>query len=111
MATNPKALAFSHWLRARMADHDISQRALGKQLDPEQPERGRRQVVRHLSGTNYPSKASRRSYGEVFGEEFVDEDDEEESDPVSLIDELTGLVRAHRALGRKLERIASRSIA
>jgi hypothetical protein len=103
---NPKALAFAQWMRGQMSESQISQRALGKRIDPAQPERGRRQVVRHLSGAHYPSKASRGAYAEVFGEEFLDEDDEE-ADPVSLADELLELARAHRAIGRRLDRLVS----
>lgn len=104
MGKNQKAVAFAHWLRGQMAEREISQRALGKRLDPAEPERGRRQVVRHLSGDHYPSRPSRRAYAQVLGEEFLDPDDDEPQ-PVSLTEELTLLVREHRAFGRRLERM------
>jgi hypothetical protein len=96
---DPRALAFSHWLRTQMTSKDISQRALGKQIDGDNPERGRRQVVRHLSGQHFPSKRLRRAYATVFGEEYVEEDDEEGD----LAGRLKRLAREAQSLARLVE--------
>lgn len=81
MAKNStKAVVFAAWLRGQMAQAGLSQRELGKRIDPEQRERGRRQVVRHLSGQHFPNARTRRGYLEVFGLEgdpFTDDDPED----------------------------------
>lgn len=83
----------------------LSNRALGRLLDPERPERGRRQVLRHLSGKHYPSRASRAAYGEILGPlpEMFDDDDEE-THQVSLEEQLNALARDVSALSRRVKR-------
>lgn len=88
VSTNHRALAFSHWLRARMATKEISQRALGKLIDRDLPERGRRQVVRHLSGSHFPTPRMREAYATVFGEEYAEDDDDAEVDLAAALNRL-----------------------
>lgn len=92
-----------------MDKKQLSNRALGKLLDPPNPERGRRQVLRHLSGKHYPSTAYRKSYGELLGDlpEMFADDDDEEADPVSLVAELHDMARAHRDLAKRADRLRS----
>lgn len=74
------AALYSLKLRRRMSGQGVSTRALGKLTDPDNPERGRRRVMRHLSGTTMPSAASQRTYAEALNApELAPEDDEEES--------------------------------
>jgi len=86
-----------------MTAKQVSQRALGKLIDADNRERGRRQVVRHLSGKHYPSPGMRARYADVFGEEFEEggEDDDEETD---LVVRLNRLARDARALAREVRR-------
>lgn len=98
--TNKRAVAFSRWLGSQIAAKQISQRTLGRLIDKELPERGRRQVVRHLSGRHYPSPSMRARYADVFGEEYVEDDDDEEDD---LVLRLHRIARDARDLARRLE--------
>lgn len=102
------AAVFAVRLQQLMTERGLSKRGLGRLVDPEKPERGRRQVLRHLSGQHAPSRASRVKYATVLGLPplaFVDEDDEE-SEPVSLAEELLEVVRVQRELNRRIARIA-----
>ena len=57
----------------------MSKRALGKLSDPDDPERGRRRVQRHLSGKTAPTTASRRVYADLLeAPELAPSEDEEE---------------------------------
>lgn len=57
----------------------MSNRRLGKITDPDDPERGRRRVQRHLSGKTVPTAASRRVYADVLdAPELAPPDDEED---------------------------------
>jgi hypothetical protein len=99
--TSPKAHLFSSWLRGQMIQNKLSQRALGKKIDPEQPERGRRQVVRHLAGEHFPNRRTRGVYLEAFGLEgdpFTD--DEEDSEQAMYRD-----LREAKALLTRIERM------
>lgn len=81
MAKNStKAAVFSTWLRGQMIQNKLSNRALGKLVDPAVPERGRRQVLRHLGGQHFPNKRTRAGYLDAFGLEgdpFTDDDAED----------------------------------
>lgn len=95
-----KAALFSIWLRAQMDRHKLSNRALGRTVDPEMPERGRRQVLRHLGGEHFPNKRTRAGYLEAFGLEgdpFTD--DEEDSEQAMYRD-----LREAKALLSRIER-------
>lgn len=87
-----------------MASRQLSRRALGKLIDPSNPERGRRQVLRHLSGKHAPSVPSRIKYAQAFGlpgDTFLDS--EEEDDEMSVPDLLRDLHRAQLRLAAKIE--------
>lgn len=84
-----------------MQERGVSNRALGRLTDPSDPERGRRRVQRHLTGSIMPSSASQRTYAEVLdAPELAPADDEEESLNQSLMRE----VRAVRLRLASLER-------
>ncbi len=82
MATQTAAHAFAHQLRAVMTERGYSVRALGKAVDPHEPERGRRKVQRSLSGKHMPNDATRRSYADALSAPALAEpaEDDEESD-------------------------------
>lgn len=65
------------WLRGEITARGFSNRELGRLIDPEDPKRGRRRVLRHLSGQHFPSAASRAVYLKVFG---LDDDPFEDDD-------------------------------
>lgn len=103
MARNTtKAALFSTWLRGQMIQNKLSNRALGKTIDPELPERGRRQVLRHLSGSHFPNRKTRASYVDAFnldGDPFTDEEDEDQ--PMAA--ELAYLASRLKRLERRVE--------
>lgn len=102
MAKNStKAAVFSAWLRGQMNQAALSQRELGKRIDPEQRERGRRQVVRHLSGQHFPNARTRRGYLDVFGLEGDPFTDEEEDSEQAMYRDL----REAKALLSRIERM------
>lgn len=82
-----------------------SVRGFGKKVDPDDPERGRRRVQRHLSGKHLPSKASRDSYAgalDIDPSELPLPDDGDGEDVQAT---LSAVTREHRAMGHKLERL------
>jgi len=56
---------YNRLLQNEMRRHGLSVRKLGKLVDPDNPERGRRRVQRHLAGTQ-PSSTSRATYARVL---------------------------------------------
>lgn len=79
---NGNAALYAISLRKVLEAKGVSVRALGKLTDPDDPERGRRRVQRHLSGRFMPSEASQRTYEEALDAPELaplTEDDEEES--------------------------------
>jgi hypothetical protein len=56
---------FKRMLQEAIAREGISHRELGKLTDPDDPERGRRRVQRHLRGTE-PTAASRIAYAKAL---------------------------------------------
>lgn len=106
MGKNNAAEAFAHRLRSLLEQQEYSVRGFGKKVDPEQPERGRRRVQRHLSGEHLPSKASRDSYADALGvepEELPLPSDDDDGEDVQAT--LSAMTREHRAMGHKLERL------
>lgn len=98
---NGHAALYALNLRRTLENRGVSVRALGKLTDPDDPERGRRRVQRHLSGRYMPSPASQRTYAEALdAPELAPTDDEEES----LDARLTREVRATKARLLRLER-------
>lgn len=76
---NGKAALFALALRKEMTARGLSVRALGRLSDPADPERGRRRVQRHLSGSHLPSVPSRIAYAvalELHEDHFLDDDEE-----------------------------------
>lgn len=47
-------------------DGSLNKSRLGREADPGNPERGRRRVLRHLSGKHLPSEASRDGYAKAL---------------------------------------------
>jgi hypothetical protein len=79
---NGNAALYAISLRKAMEQRGISVRALGKLTDPDDPERGRRRVQRHLTGRYMPTEASQRTYEEALNAPELaplGEDDEEDS--------------------------------
>lgn len=104
MGGNPTAKAFAHQLRSLIERQGYSVRGFGKKVDPDDPERGRRRLQRHLSGKHLPSRASRDSYAdalEVERNELPLPDDDRD-------DSVEAMAREVRAQARGLERFASR---
>lgn len=104
---NGRAALFAIRLRKEMDSRGLSVRSFGKLTDPSNPERGRRRVQRHLSGSFMPSPASRKAYAVALGlpeESFLDDDEEED-----LHSPLTRAVRAavRVELRSALERVKS----
>lgn len=56
---------FNVLLRSEMQRQNLSVRLLGKMIEPDDPELGRRRVQRHLTGT-IPTEASRAAYARVL---------------------------------------------
>lgn len=78
---NGKAALVALSLRREIERAGYSVRGFGKAVDPDDPERGRRRLQRHLSGRFLPSRASRIAYAIALGlpeEFFLDADDEED---------------------------------
>jgi hypothetical protein len=99
---NGKAALFALSLRREAEKRSLSVRRLGRLTDPANPERGRRRVQRHLSGSFMPSVASRETYADVLGlprDFFLGADDDME-------EPLTRATKAARELARTLERVS-----
>lgn len=95
MADLHSSEAFAYKLRKLVDRSGYSIRALGKAVDPTDPERGRRRVQRHLSGKHLPSRASRDAYAEALG---VDESEL----PLPDDDADRGITREERLEFRRL---------
>lgn len=99
---------FALTLRAHMAGSRWTVRSLGRALDPDEPERGRRKVQRILSGTvRTPTRETRDALADLLGvarEVFAVPTDEpaDEDAPISR-DEW----RVYRSVQRRIERLAS----
>lgn len=62
-----KLETFGGWLRAAMTERDLSARALGRLLEPDAPERGRRNVLRYLNTGISPRKEMRARIAKALG--------------------------------------------
>lgn len=95
--TAPKRTRFGQELRSQLDRQRLSIRKLAKRLDPEQPDRARRNLARWIGGYNSPSRISRIAVAEALGlpSDALLEDDDEEADPV------VDLVRAIRRVVRE----------
>lgn len=106
-ATNPAAAAFAFRLERLMREKGFdSKRAFGKLCDPDDPERGRRRVQRHLSGRFMPSPGTVKSYARILGvsvKELDPEAEDEESDQ-AMPSDLQAQVREVKRGLAKLER-------
>lgn len=92
---------FARKLRQHVPVGTVRQTA--KQIDPEHPERGRRNLNRWLQARVLPSLTSRIALAEALSlpsETFLDLDDEEEEQ--DLVAQLHEIARQHRQLGRTL---------
>lgn len=69
---------FASFLRLELDRQEISNRELGRRLDPENHERGRRTVQRALQGRFKPARLTRVRICKALGVPLPDEDDEEE---------------------------------
>lgn len=109
MATHStQASLFSAWLRDQMNQRNLTNRGLGRLIDPENVDRGRRKVLRHLEGKRFPIAKSRAVYIKVFdldGDPFSDATDVDQ--PLSA--ELHTILRDYRVLGQRLTRALERS--
>jgi transcriptional regulator with XRE-family HTH domain len=89
---------FSDKLRSEIARQNISIRALARRIDPDDIERGRRNIHRWLADSPVtPSPASRRAVEEALGlpvEALEDDEDEEAADMELARDLLLFLRRA-----------------
>lgn len=99
---NGNAALYALTLSACMERQGFSKRSLGKATHPDDPEVGRRNVQRHLSGKFMPSAASQRRYAEVLDAPELAPSDEDEEE--SLDARLTREVRAMRLHLAGLER-------
>lgn len=104
MGRDHAAEAFAHRLRSLIEREGHSVRGFGRLVDPENPERGRRRLQRHLSGKHLPSKASRDNYAGALDVDSSDLPlpDDEEDDLESTFKAMT---REYRAMGHGLARI------
>lgn len=59
-------------------------RKLAREISPDNPEPARRQIHRHLSGANAPSRVTRHRYCDALGVDRSSLDDDEEDDQVPL---------------------------
>jgi hypothetical protein len=94
--TRPQA--FATWLEAQMVQRNLSRRALGRVIDPEQPEQGRRTVIRHLSGEVFPVTESRRKYLDAFGlvdDPFAEAESEERQQIVAELLAIAARLERH----------------
>lgn len=99
------AKVFAHQLQKFMEQKGYSVRAFGKLVDPDDPERGRRRVQRHLGGTILPSPASRDSYAaalDVSPTELPLPSDDDGADTATAF---VAVTRDYRALGIRIERL------
>lgn len=99
---NGNAALYALRLRRRMDERAVTVRGLGRLTDPDDAERGRRRVQRHLSGSYMPSAASQRTYAEALdAPELAPDSDEEEE---SLDARLMRAVRETRSRLAQIER-------
>lgn len=100
MGANGKVRSpFGEKLRAELGRQNISIRKLARQIDPNHPERARRNLSRWIAGTR-PTQGSRVLVAHALGVDashFDEEDDEDESEMADLIHALM-----HR-IDRKVE--------
>lgn len=100
-----RRLEFAQRLREHVPVGSVRQTA--RLLDPEDPERGRRNLNRWLKAKVLPSAKSRIALAEALGlkaDHFLDaEDDEEEA--LNLVARLHEIRRGHAALARQLDEI------
>lgn len=82
MAVAPKERStFGSRLRAELERQGLSLRKLSRRLDPQNPERARRNLSRWVAGHHRPSPGSRVLIAEALGlhrDHFADDDDDEE---------------------------------
>lgn len=62
-----RSAVFAQALRREIEARGFTVRGFGKRVDPADPERGRRRVQRHLSGSHLPSPTSRLRYAVALG--------------------------------------------
>ena len=70
-------------LRKRMDERGLSRHELGKLTHPDNPETGRRNVRRHLSGNLMPSRESQMAYAKALDAPELAPQDAPEDDAVS----------------------------
>lgn len=115
MGNSQAAAALAHRLTRLMEAKGFrSNRAFGRCVDPENPERGRRNVLRHRSGKHMPSEAMVRVYAEVLGvrpsdldPSLADEDEEAASVEAVLMAQVRGLRRDVRVLERHVRKASA----
>jgi transcriptional regulator with XRE-family HTH domain len=93
MVTRPRT-RFGEQLRTELDRKQLSVRKLARMMAPANPEPMRRNLARWIGGYNHPSRIHRVMVADALGVplETFDEDDEE-SDPVSLDEYLRLRVR------------------
>lgn len=104
MGGNPAAELFAHRLRTLIERAGYSVRGFGRKVDPDDPERGRRRVQRHLSGKHLPSRSSRDSYADALdidASELPLPDDDASESAISR-DEMSVWQRVNRKLAMRV---------
>ena len=88
-----KRSVFGDQLRPILTEKNVSLRKLGRMIDPEHPEHGRRGLARWVGGHHKPTRENRNRVADALGVDrsvFDDEDDEEDH---ALAIELMTLLR------------------
>lgn len=79
MAETTNAATYGDWLRDRMEERSLTQRQLGKLLNPDNPEVARRAIRRYLKGMT-PIERTRQSIASVLGTDELGPDGSDEED-------------------------------
>lgn len=81
-----QAVTYAGWLSERMRERGLTQRSLGKALNPSNPEVGRRAVRRYLGGM-VPLERTQKLIAETLGvtETGPAPQDDEELDLISML--------------------------
>lgn len=98
-----RSAVFAQALRREIEARGFSIRGFGKRVDPNDPERGRRRVQRHLSGRHLPSPQSRLSYAMALGLPGSTFEPDADAEDRSLNARLTSAIRELQALRSEVQ--------